>query len=114
MPPPRRCRDGAAGYFTVTAPHARTSTTLRPLLAAADPARRDLPSWILLNLAVVLAYSIAGLVVVLFGIGPAKISPIFPPSGIAVAATLILGPRILPAVFAGQFLNGFPLLETRK
>ena len=33
------------------------------------------------------AYSVAGLVVVLFGIGPAKISPIYPPAGIAVAAT---------------------------
>ena len=44
-------------------------------------------------------------------IGPAKISPIYPPAGIAVAATLILGPRILPAVFIGQFLHGFPLLE---
>jgi signal transduction histidine kinase len=56
------------------------------------------------------AYSIAGLVVLVFGIGPAKISPIYPPAGIAAAASFILGPRILPAVFLGQFLNGFPLL----
>ena len=46
----------------------------------------------------------------LFGIGPAKISPIYPPAGIAVAATFIFGPRVLPAVFVGQFFNGFPLL----
>ena len=65
---------------------------------------------ILLNLAVLVAYSIAGLVVLVFGIGQAKISPIYPPAGIAVAASAILGPRILPAVFFGQFLNGFPLL----
>lgn len=70
-----------------------------------------MPTWILLNLAVAVIYSIAGLVVVFFGIGPAKISPIYPPAGIAVAATFILGPRILPAVFIGQFLNGFPLFE---
>ena len=76
-----------------------------------SPAPRSTLSWILLNLAVAVAYSIAGLVVVLFGIGPAKISPVYPPAGIAVAATLILGPRILPAVFIGQFLNGFPLLD---
>src|SRR5262249_43165236 len=44
------------------------------------------------------------------GIGPAKISPIYPPAGIAVAASFIFGPRILPAIFFGQFLNGFPLL----
>src|SRR5688572_18316917 len=88
----------------------RRTDFLLPLLAPADPSWRRLPSWVLLNVAVAVAYSIAGLVVVLFGIGPAKISPIYPPAGIAVAATLILGPRVLPAVFVGQFLNGFPLL----
>ena len=65
---------------------------------------------ILLNLAVFVAYSISGLVVLVFGIGPAKISPIYPPAGIAVAASFIFGPRVLPAIFFGQFLNGFPLL----
>jgi serine phosphatase RsbU (regulator of sigma subunit) len=49
-------------------------------------------------------------VVLFFGVGPAKISPVYPPSGIAVAATFIFGPRILGGVFVGQFLNGFPLL----
>ncbi len=78
--------------------------------AAADETPRSTGSWILLNLLVCAAYSVAGLVVLLFGIGPAKISPIYPPAGIAVAATFILGPRILPAVFVGQFFNGFPLL----
>jgi serine phosphatase RsbU (regulator of sigma subunit) len=92
-------------------PSRRRRNILFSLLAPADPAPRGFLSWLLLNLAVAVAYSIAGLVVVLFGIGPAKISPIYPPAGIAVAATFILGPRILPAVFIGQFLNGFPLLE---
>src|SRR5262245_60683846 len=77
----------------------------------ADDRPRGLGTWILLNLLVCAAYSVAGLVVLLFGIGPAKISPIYPPAGIAVAATFILGPRILPAVFVGQFLNGFTLFE---
>jgi serine phosphatase RsbU (regulator of sigma subunit) len=86
-------------------------TLIRRSLTPAESRPRSLSTWILLNLVVLVAYSIAGLVVVLFGIGPAKISPIYPPSGIAVAATFILGPRILPAVFLGQFLNGFPLLE---
>jgi integral membrane sensor domain MASE1 len=80
------------------------------ILAPADTAPRRLGAWILLNLVVLAAYSVAGLVVVLFGIGPAKISPVYPPAGIAVAAALIWGPGILPAVFVGQFLNGFPLL----
>jgi serine phosphatase RsbU (regulator of sigma subunit) len=86
-------------------------TLVRRSLTPAESRPRSLPAWIALNLVVLVAYSIAGLVVVLFGIGPAKISPIYPPSGIAVAATFLFGPRILPAVFLGQFFNGFPLLQ---
>ncbi len=86
-------------------------TTLAGFLEPADARPRSLGAWIVLNIIVLAAYSVAGLVVVLFGIGPAKISPIYPPAGIAVAATLLLGPRILPAVFLGQFCNGFPLLS---
>jgi len=70
---------------------------------------RSLGAWLLLNLAVLVAYSVLGVVILFFGVGPAKISPIYPPAGIAVASVLVLGPRILPAVFVGQFLNGFPL-----
>ena len=80
------------------------------MLVAADRTPRGVGGWIALNLLVLVAYSALGAVIVFFGIGPAKISPIYPPSGIAFAATAILGPRILPAVFLGQFFNGFPLL----
>jgi serine phosphatase RsbU (regulator of sigma subunit) len=79
-------------------------------LAPADPSPKSALRWILLNLVVFAAYSLAGLVIVEFGIGPAKISPIYPPAGISAAATFILGPRILPAVWLGEFFNGFPLL----
>ena len=89
-------------------------TVLAPLLAPADPRRAASCPGSSSTSLVAVAYSIAGLVVVLFGIGPAKISPIYPPAGIAVAATFILGPRILPAVFVGQFLNGFPLLDDAR
>jgi serine phosphatase RsbU (regulator of sigma subunit) len=112
------CRDSALPRQKVEPGILAAMTGLSPrrrhlfssLLAPAESASRGPLSWILLSLAVVLAYSVAGVVVVFFGIGPAKISPIYPPAGIAVAATIILGPRILPAVFIGQFLNGFPLL----
>lgn len=87
------------------------TTTFAGLFAPADGRPRSFAAWIFLNIIVLAAYSVAGLVVVLFGIGPAKISPIYPPAGIAVAATFLLGPRILPAVFLGQFCNGFPLLS---
>ncbi|HEY4166272.1 MAG TPA: SpoIIE family protein phosphatase [Reyranella sp.] len=73
-------------------------------------APRSAGAWLLLNLLVLIAYSVLGVVILFFGIGPAKISPIYPPAGIAVAAVVVLGPRILPAVFIGEFLNGFPLL----
>ena len=86
-------------------------TTFARLFEPADGRQRSLAAWIFLNIIVLAAYSVAGLVVVLFGIGPTKISPIYPPAGIAVAATFLLGPRILPAVFLGQFCNGFPLLS---
>jgi signal transduction histidine kinase len=88
----------------------RWTEPLARALAPADDTPRGVIGSILLNLAVLVAYSIAGLVVLVFGIGPAKISPIYPPAGIAVAASFIFGPRILPAVFLGAFLNGFPLL----
>ena len=74
-----------------------------------EAAPRSAGRWLLLNLLVLIAYSVLGVIILFFGIGPAKISPIYPPAGIAVAAVIVLGPRILPAVFIGEFLNGFPL-----
>jgi serine phosphatase RsbU (regulator of sigma subunit) len=80
----------------------------------ATPATLGLPrgwlGWVLLNLGIFAIYSVAGLVVFYVGIGAADISPIFPPSGIAVASVLIFGPRIWPALWFGNFCNGAPLL----
>src|SRR5262249_56069113 len=89
----------------------RWTELLAHALAPADDTPRDVIGSILLNLAVFVAYSIAGLVVLVFGIGPAKISPIYPPAGIAVAASFIFGPRILPAVFFRHFLHALPPLS---
>jgi serine phosphatase RsbU (regulator of sigma subunit) len=97
---------GAAMVGQLSAP----PNALAQLFDTPESGRRGALTWILLNLLVLAAYSVAGLVVLWFGVGPAKISPIYPPSGIAAAATFILGPRILPGVFIGQFGNGFPLL----
>src|SRR5262249_3997733 len=91
-------------------PPCRADGLTAPLLIPADRTSRSLGAWLALNLLVLVVYSILGVVVVLFGIGPAKISPVYPPSGIAFAATALLGPRVLPAVFVGEVLNGFPLL----
>lgn len=79
----------------------------------ATPSTLGLPrgwrGWLLLNIAIFAIYSVAGLVVFFVGIGAADISPIFPPSGIAVASMLIFGPRIWPALWLGNFCNGAPL-----
>jgi serine phosphatase RsbU (regulator of sigma subunit) len=83
--------------------------TLSQPFPAEGAAPRGVGAWLLLNLLVLIAYSVLGVVILFFGIGPAKISPIYPPAGIAVAAVVVLGPRILPAIFIGEFLNGFPL-----
>src|SRR5437899_2121371 len=91
-------------------PPCRADGLPAPFFISADRSPHSWGAWIALNLLVLVAYSILGAVIILFGIGPAKISPIYPPSGIAFAATAILGTRVLPAVFVGQFLNGFPLL----
>jgi serine phosphatase RsbU (regulator of sigma subunit) len=71
--------------------------------------RRGWVGWLLLNFGIFVIYSIAGLVVFFVGIGAADISPIFPPSGIAVASVLIFGPRVWPAIWLGNFCNGAPL-----
>src|SRR5262250_1434860 len=34
----------------------------------------------------------------------ASVSPVWPPTGVAIAAVLLLGYRVLPAVLAGAFL----------
>ena len=51
-----------------------------------------------------LAYIVTGKLALLLAIPPGYASPIFPPAGIAVAATLIGGPMALPWVFLGSFL----------
>jgi serine phosphatase RsbU (regulator of sigma subunit) len=85
-------------------------TAERPV---ATPSTLGLPrgwrGWLLLNLGIFAIYSVAGLVVFYVGIGAADISPIFPPSGIAVASVLIFGPRVWPAIWFGNFCNGAPL-----
>jgi serine phosphatase RsbU (regulator of sigma subunit) len=78
-------------------------------LVAVSATKRGTRGWVLLNLAVFVVYSIAGLIVFYIGIGKADISPIFPPAGIAVAAVLVFGPGVLPAIWLGDFCNGATL-----
>ena len=59
-------------------------TLSQPYPASRSPPR-SAGTWLLLNLLVLIAYSVLGVIILFFGIGPAKIIPIYPPAGIAVA-----------------------------
>lgn len=50
------------------------------------------------------AYLLSGKLGLMLALPPGYASPIFPPAGIAVAAVLIGGIRMLPAIFAGSLL----------
>jgi PAS domain S-box-containing protein len=58
----------------------------------------------LVLLALTAAYFVAGKFGLLFGIVHASASPVWPPTGIAIAAALLFGARVWPAVLAGAFL----------
>jgi PAS domain S-box-containing protein len=64
--------------------------------------RRPLAIWWLTLLGA--AYFVAGKFGLSLAIVNASASPVWPPSGLSVAAFLLLGPRVWPAVLAGAFL----------
>lgn len=55
------------------------------------------------------AYYFLGRLGQLLAVPPGYITPVWAPSGIALASVILLGNRILPAVFIGSFLNNFIL-----
>jgi PAS domain S-box-containing protein len=57
-----------------------------------------------LAVAVGLVYVLAGKLGLDFAFLHASATPVWPPAGIALAAMLLLGPRIWPIIFAGAFL----------
>ena len=54
--------------------------------------------------ALVVAYVIAGKLGLHFAFVHASASPVWPPTGIALGALLLFGPRVWPAIFIGAFL----------
>ena len=59
-------------------------------------------------LAVAALYVITGKIGFLLAISPGNITVVWPPSGIALAAILLLGGRVWPGVWLGSFLvNGW-------
>ena len=56
------------------------------------------------NLALAVLYYIAGRLGLRFATGHASVTTIWPPTGIALAAVLVFGPRVAPGVLVGAFL----------
>jgi PAS domain S-box-containing protein len=56
---------------------------------------------------VTLAYFAAGKFGLALAIVNVSVSPVWPPTGIAFASFLLLGPRVWPAIFVGAFLVNF-------
>ncbi len=59
--------------------------------------------------ALALSYCLAGLLSLLLAIPPGFATPVWPAAGIALAATLIYGYRILPGVFIGSLITNLIL-----
>jgi PAS domain S-box-containing protein len=55
-------------------------------------------------LALAIAYYLTAQIGFLLAIPPGHVTAIWPPAGIAVAAVLVLGPRIAPGIWLGSFL----------
>ena len=56
------------------------------------------------NLIVALGYILGGYAGDLLSFPPVDLSPVWPPSGIALAALLLYGKRILPGLLAGIYI----------
>lgn len=74
-------------------------------------ATRSLKEILVPNLIVGSAYFIAGLLCLFFSTGSSYTSPVWIPSGIALASVLLLGPRVLPAVALGSALSFIEVVE---
>ena len=68
-------------------------------------ARRSALQWVALNLAVAVAYFTAGKLGLQLAFVHASATAVWPPTGIAMAAALGLGPGIAPGIFLGAFLT---------
>ncbi|HEX4546312.1 MAG TPA: MASE1 domain-containing protein [Candidatus Acidoferrum sp.] len=65
--------------------------------------RPQLPKRLLIGIAVCVAYVIAGKLSLRLASVHPSVSPVWPPTGIAIVALLVLGNRFWPAIFAGAF-----------
>lgn len=64
----------------------------------------QIPRLIIANILLVIAYFVAGQFTLTLSLPPSGATPLWAPAGIALAAVLVWGYRLLPAVFIGDFL----------
>ncbi len=71
----------------------------------------SLPQWLILNIIVCAAYVLSGIFGMNYAVlGGDTVTAVWPPSGIALAATIIFGPRVLPASALGSIIINWRLL----
>ncbi|MBE2183058.1 MAG: MASE1 domain-containing protein [Anaerolineae bacterium] len=71
----------------------------------------SLPQWLLLNFLVCAAYVLSGIFGMNYAVlGGDTVTAMWPPSGIALAAVIIFGPRVLPAATLGSIVINWRLL----
>jgi PAS domain S-box-containing protein len=79
------------------------SATLKPA-SVIEPQGRIIPHYWLVWLGVTIGYLLAGKAGLRFATVEPNVSAIWPAAGLALAATLLLGERVWPAIFLGAFL----------
>jgi PAS domain S-box-containing protein len=70
----------------------------------AQAGRGSFPPRLLVSALLVLAYVLIGRLGLLLAVQPGYATAVFLPAGIAIAASLMLGAAVLPAIFVGSFL----------
>ncbi len=82
-------------------------------LAPAPAHDEPLPHWAAASLLTWAAYLLVGLLALLLAIPPGYASPLYPSAGIALAAVLVYGRRVVPAVALGAFCVNLTLSAQR-
>lgn len=76
------------------------------------PPNYSLLDWLLLNFIVCAAYVLSGIFGMNYAVlGGDTVTAMWPPSGIALAAVIIFGPRVLPAATLGSIIINWRLLD---
>jgi PAS domain S-box-containing protein len=95
---------GTDGIGTGTSDVRRTVSLTATLASGELPSQRDLSTRLAIAAGVTIAYFVTGKIGLRFALVHPSASAIWAPSGISLAACLLFGSEIWPAIFAGAFL----------